>query len=102
MCTFGASRVVLVVKNLPVSAGDIRDMGSIPGSGRFPWRRAGQPTLVFLPGESHGQRSLSGYSPWGGKELDTTEPLTLSVAAIHNWKGSQSCRVDVFSKKQEI
>ena len=37
------------------------------------WRREWQPTPVFLPGESHGQRSLAGYSPWGAKELDTTE-----------------------------
>ena len=37
-----------------------------------PWRRAWQPTLVFLPGESHGQKSLVGYSPWGRKELDMT------------------------------
>ena len=35
----GASQVVLVVKNSPANAGDIRDMGSIPGSGRLPWRR---------------------------------------------------------------
>ena len=35
------------------------------------------PTPVFLPGESHGQRSLVGYSPWGHKELDTTERLTV-------------------------
>ena len=40
------------------------------------WRKAWQPTPVFLPGESHGQRSLVGYSPWGRKELDTTEQLT--------------------------
>ena len=64
--------MVLVVKNLPDSAGDIRDMGLIPGSGRFPgegisWRR--EPTPVFLPGESHGQRSLVGYSPWGRKRV---------------------------------
>ena len=39
---------------LPASTGDIRDVGSIPGSGRFPWRRAWQPTPLFLPGESHG------------------------------------------------
>ena len=52
-----------VVKNLPANAGDIRDEGLIPGSGRFPRRRARQPTPVFLPGESHGQRSLTGYSP---------------------------------------
>ena len=38
-----------------------------------PWRRAWQPTAVFLPGESHGQRSLAGYGPWGRKEADTTE-----------------------------
>ena len=38
-----------------------------------PWRRAWQPTLVFLPGESHGQRSVVGYSPWGRKESDMTE-----------------------------
>ena len=59
----GASQVVLVVKNLPANAGDIRDMGLILGSGRFPWRRAWQPTPVFLPRESYGQRSLTGYSP---------------------------------------
>ena len=40
------------------------------------WRREGQPTPVFLPGESHGQKSLAGYSPWGHKESDTTEGLT--------------------------
>ena len=38
-----------------------------------PWRRAQQPTSVFLPGEPHGQRSLAGYSTWGLKELDITE-----------------------------
>ena len=40
---------------------------------KIPWRRAWQPTLVLLPGKSHGQRSLVGYSPWGLKELDMTE-----------------------------
>ena len=42
---------------------------------KIPWRRKWQPTPVFLPGESHGQRSLVGYSPWGCKESDTTEQL---------------------------
>jgi len=37
------------------------------------WRRAWQPTPVFSPGESHGQKSLAGYSPWGCTELDTTK-----------------------------
>ena len=44
--------------------------------GKIPWRRAWQPTPVFLPGESHGQRSLAGYSPRGRKELDMTERLS--------------------------
>jgi len=63
---FWDSQVTLVVKNPPANAGDVRDMGSILS--RIPWRRAWQLTPVFLPGESHGQRSLVGC-----KELDTTE-----------------------------
>ena len=51
------------------------DLGSIPRSGIFPWRRKWQSTPALLPGKSHGQRSLGGYSPWGHKELDTTEQL---------------------------
>ena len=42
---------------------------------KIPWRRKWQPTLVFLSGKFHGQRSPVGYSPWGGKELDTTQLL---------------------------
>ena len=41
--------------------------------GKIPWRRTWQPTPVFLPGESHGQRSLVGYSPWGHQDSDMTE-----------------------------
>ena len=44
-----------------------------PWVGKIPWRRKWQPAPVFLPGESHGQKSLVGYSPRGLKELDTTE-----------------------------
>ena len=40
------------------------------------WRKKWQLTPVFLPGKPHGQRSLAGYSPWGHKELDTTQWLT--------------------------
>ena len=68
-----ASQVVLVVKNLPVRAGDVRDMGSIPGVRKIPWWRVQKPTPVILLGKSSGQRSLVGYSPQGGKESDTTE-----------------------------
>ena len=51
------------------------ELGLIPGLGKIAWRRAWQPTPVFLPEESHGQRSLVGYSPWTHKESDTTEWL---------------------------
>ena len=61
---------MLVVKNPPANAGNIRDVGSIPGSGRSP---GGVMANHPLPGESHGQRSLVGYSPWGCKESDMTE-----------------------------
>ena len=47
--------------------------GFNPWVRKIPWRREWQPTPVFLPEESHGQRSLLGYSPWSLKELDTTE-----------------------------
>ena len=55
------------VKNPPANAGDV---------GKSPWRRKWQPTPVLLPGESHGQRSLVGYSPRGRKESDTTKLLS--------------------------
>ena len=51
------------------------DPASIPGSGRFPWRRKQQPTPVLLPEISNGRRSLVGYGPQGHKELDTTGRL---------------------------
>ena len=47
-----------------------------------PLEKGMQPTPVFLPGESHGQRSLAGYSPWDHKELDTTEWLTHTQARL--------------------
>ena len=54
------------------SACNTGDLGSIPELGRSP-REEWQPIPVFLTGESHGQKSLVGYSPWGCKELDMTE-----------------------------
>ena len=73
--------MALGVKKLPANAGDTRDVGLIPGLGRSSggghgkilWRRAWQPTPVILPGESHGESCLEGYTPCGHKELDTTE-----------------------------
>ena len=52
-----------------------RRFGFNPWVEKIPWRRKWQPAPVFLPGESHGQRRLAGYSPWGHKESDTTERL---------------------------
>ena len=58
-----------MVKNLPAMwATQVRSLGQ-----KIPWRRNWQPTPVFFPGESHGQREPGG--PWGGKELDMMERL---------------------------
>ena len=57
--------VVLVVKNVPATAGRRKRRRCDPWVRKTPWRRAWQPTAVFLPGESHGQRSLAGCSPSG-------------------------------------
>ena len=62
-----------------------------PWMGKIPWRRAWQPTPVFLPGESHGQRKLAGYSPWGHKELDTTE-ATQHTCWLLGWSAKQRQR----------
>ena len=51
----------------------------------IPWRRKWQPTPVLLPGKSHGGRSLVGFSPWGHKELDTTERLHFHFTFMH-WR----------------
>ena len=53
-----------------------RRPGFDPWVSKIPWRRTWPPTAVFLPGKSHGQRCLVGYSPWGHKELDMTEGLS--------------------------
>ena len=62
------------------SACNTGNLGSFTELGRFPWRREWLPTPVFLPGKSHGQRSLADYNPWGHKETDTTKQLTLSLS----------------------
>ena len=79
MCNFdkqrtmsGDSQVAQLVKNLPASVEDTRDTGSLPGSGQCPGGGHGTHS-IFLPGESHGERSLADYSPWSCKESDMTE-----------------------------
>ena len=64
-----------MVRNQFASAGKCERcerLGFNPWVRKIPWSRKWQPTPVFLPGESYGQRSLVGYSPWGRKELDMT------------------------------
>ena len=76
------------VKNLPANAGDV---GLTPGLGRFPWRSKWQPTPVFLPVESHGQRSLVGYRPQDLKKSDMTERLMFSYQVLARmWKKQNS------------
>ena len=77
------------------SLGFYSGLASIPGVRKIPWRRAWQPTPVFVPGESHGQRILVGNSPWGRKESNTTEHrhkhvchLYLPMIQSNNWNGT--------------
>ena len=76
-----------VVKNSPAIQ-ETGDMGLIPG--KIPWRRAWQPTSVFLPGKSHGQRSLAGCSPWGRKESNTAE-ATEHARVVHRRVHTRAC-----------
>ena len=70
-----ASLVAQLVKSLPaMQETQVQSLGWRDPLGK----EMATPTPVFLPGESHRQRSLVGYSQWGGKELDTTEQLTLA------------------------
>ena len=69
-----------VVKNLLANSGDIGDRFN-PWVRKIPWRREWQPTPVFLPGESHGQRSLVGYSPRGHRESDMTQHAVCTLVA---------------------
>ena len=64
---------------------------------KIPWQKAWQPTLVFLPGKSHGQRSLVGYSSWGHKELETTEGWSR-----HTRTHTQSAFSEAFDKVTKI
>jgi len=69
----GASQIALVVKNPPANAGDVGVEGSIPGLGRSPGGRHGNPLQCSCLENPHEQRSLVGYSSQGLKELDLNE-----------------------------
>ena len=81
--------MALVVKNPPANAGDVKRRGLDPWVGKIPWSRAWQPTPVFLPRESHGQRSLVGYSVCASvlshKEPDMTERLSMHTHTEAGW-----------------
>ena len=68
-----ASQTVVMVKNQLANAGDVGDKGSIPGLGRFPGKGHDNVLQYSCLENPHGQRSPVGYSPWGCKELTTTE-----------------------------
>ena len=61
---------------------------SDPWVRKIPWRKAWQPSVVLLPGDSHGQRSLVGYSPWGRTELGMTEATKQQQE--HSWYSQRS------------
>ena len=73
--------MALMLKNPPVSVGDVKRRGFDPWVGKIPWRQKWLPTLVFLPGESHGQKKLAGYSLQGCKQSDTTEQLLFLLSS---------------------
>ena len=63
--------------------------GFDPWVRKIPWRRVWQLTTIFLPGESHGQRSLAGYGPWGPKEWDMTERLNTAQHKGPEWASAK-------------
>ena len=62
-----------------------------PWVGNIPWKRAWQPSPAFLPGESHGQRRLVGYGPWGHKDSDMTEATEQATLGHLEYSGSHYC-----------
>ena len=68
-----------------------RRPGFDPWVRKILWRREWLPTPVFLPEEFHGQRTLAGCSPWGLKELDTIQQLTLSLSKFICWSPNPQC-----------
>ena len=78
-----------MVKNLP-AVQEMQEAWVQSLGWEYPLEEEWQPTPVFLPGKSHGQRSLGGYSPWGRKESDTTEHTCAFLWWSPLWGGSQT------------
>ena len=69
--------------------------------GKIPWRRAQQPTPVFLPGESHGERSLAGYSPWSHKKsnmIEVTEHRTAQHIITMRFQANKNILETIFKQ----
>jgi len=79
------SQVALVIKNLPVNAGDIKKHKFDPWVGKIPWRRKWQSTPVFLPGKSHGQRGLAGYIVHRVTKSQTQQKQLSTSTSWKNW-----------------
>ena len=77
---YQAPRASLVAQMVKICL-QCRRPGFYPWVRKISWRRAWLPNPVFLPGGFYGQRNLAGYSPWGHKESDTTEQLTLWLSS---------------------
>ena len=98
--------MILVVKNLPANAGNINDTGWIPELGRFLWRRAWQPTPVFLLAESHEQRSLARLKEEvtiDFSDLPAVEPISnaSTINVYLSWDSGLYCGVTLqFSSVQ--
>ena len=90
--SIGPSRVVLAVKTPTCQRRKRERLGFDPWVGKIPWRRAWQPTPVFLPGKSPGQRSLAGYSLWGHrnvrKNLRSKQQCKIYFVIVH-WSFSK-------------
>ena len=96
-----------MVKNPPVNAGGIRDVGSIPGLVRSPGGGHGNSLQSSCLENPHGQRSLVGYSPWGRKESDMTEgtaPMVCihssadrELGCFHLWAVSNNAAMKIFA-----
>ena len=86
---FNYSFAILGGLDAKASSCNVGDKGSIPGSGRSAGEGNSNP-LILLPGKFHGWRSLEDYSPWGCKEVDTTERLhfyfSLSLFTFMHWR----------------
>ena len=84
-------------KEPPCQCRRLKRCGFDPWVRKMPWSRKWQPTPVFLPGIFHGQRSLGIYSPWGHKESDMTERLSMRVHTQAGLSTQFLCPLDVFS-----